>query len=102
MLDVDPSWLLAFATLCALAGMISLALGMHVHWQQVARSASAHRPLRWRVAGACLLSASLLLCLQADRASMAVLVWVMVMALGAMMTAQVLAWRPALLAWLAR
>lgn len=102
MPEWTPSLLLALATFGVVGGMACLAMGMAVHWQQVAPPGRLHRPLRWRVAGCALLLVSLLLCLRADHASMAVLVWLMLLALGAVITAQVLAWRPMLLAWLVR
>ena len=45
------------------------------------------------------LLASLLLCLRADHASMAVLVWVMSLAAAALLVAFTLAWRPHWLRW---
>lgn len=102
MLDLSDAGLLTMATVCAVMGMTSLALAMEVHWQQVRATSRVHHPWWWRVAGAIWLMASLYLCLQADRPSMAVLVWLMVLTLAALLTAQVLAWRPRWLVWLAR
>lgn len=102
MLEWSAAELLIMATVCAVMGMTSLALAMEVHWQQVQTASRVHHPWRWRVAGAIWLMASLYLCLQADRPSMAVLVWLMLLTLAAVLTAQVLAWRPRWLLWLAR
>lgn len=96
----EASWLAAAAVL-SLAGMAWLALGMDVHWGQV-----MHRPaseaVRTRralhVLGAAALLLSLLACLRADRPSMAVLVWAMLLAGSAVAVALTLARRPALMA----
>ncbi|WP_157268771.1 DUF3325 family protein [Azohydromonas aeria] len=96
----ESSWLMVAAGL-SLAGMAWLALGMDVHWSQV-----MHRPAdeavrtrrALRALGAAALLLSLLACLRADRPSMAVLVWVMLLAGSAVAVALALARRPALLA----
>lgn len=87
-------WLIA-ATALALSGMAWLALAMEVHWGQV-----VHRPAipatrqRLRGLGAVALLLSLLACLAADRPSMAVLVWIMLLAGSAIAVAMTLSWRP--------
>ena len=89
----DSLWLLV-ALLCSLVGIGWLALAMEVHWQQVrGAQAQAGRAtvLALRVLGVAALLASLLLCLRADHASMAVLVWVMLSAASAVVVAMVLA-----------
>jgi hypothetical protein len=100
--------LLAAAVLLAWCGTAWLALAMDVHWRQV-RSGSV--PTRatsraLRASGALALLASLLVCLRADHATMAPLVWVMALAAGALLVALLLAWRPRWLAplvvWLPR
>lgn len=92
----SASWILAGAALASVVGFAWLALAMDTHWQQVhgqaAKPALSRRLLR--VFGALLLAASLALCLLADHASMAVLVWVMLLAGAAVLIAFVLAWRP--------
>jgi hypothetical protein len=96
----EAIWLF-MATCLSLVGMGWLALAMDVHWGQV-----MHRPpeqaltqrmgLRW--AGAAALLLSLLSCLSADRPSMAVLVWVLLLAVSAFTVALVLSRRPRCLA----
>ncbi|MBT9494008.1 MAG: DUF3325 domain-containing protein [Paucibacter sp.] len=90
------SAMLAGAALAAVLGFAWLALAMDTHWQQVhgqgATPALSRRLLR--VMGSLLLAASLVLCLQADHASMAVLVWAMLLAGAAVLIAFVLAWQP--------
>lgn len=83
------------AVLCAFGGMGWLALSMPVHAQQAWTHPPTHaalRVLRWL--GAIAIAASLLLCLRADHASMAVLVWAMCLSGGALLTAFILAARP--------
>lgn len=97
----EALWLLIAAAL-NLAGMAWLALAMEVHWGQVMhRSAQVAVGVRrvLRALGAGALPLSLLACLKADRPSMAVLVWVMLLAASAAAVALVLAYRPRWLAW---
>ena len=88
-------WLLA-ATALSFCGMAWLALAMEVHWGQVMHR-PAHEALRTRRLlrglGASALLCSLLACLVADRPSMAVLVWVMLLAGSAVTVAMVLSRR---------
>lgn len=95
--------LLAFALLASLCGMGWLALAMDVHWAQVSGDAPArrHAPRRLRAAGGLALAASLALCLAADHASIAVLVWIMSLVAATLAVAFLLAVRPGWLAWLA-
>lgn len=92
----EALWLVIAATL-ALAGMGWLALAMEVHWGQVmhspAETAAGTRRLL-RVSGVTALPLSLLACLMADRPSMAVLVWVLLLAGSAVAMAMTLARRP--------
>lgn len=92
----DSFWLLVAAALCALIGMARLALAMPVHWQQVhGKSGLAPRSARrLRIGGGGGLLAALLLCLAADHASMAALVWVMLLTVAAVSVAMLLAYRP--------
>lgn len=87
---------LAGAAVLALAGAGWLALTMEVHWRQVHDGPQPGVATRGvlRMLGALALLASLLLCLMSDRASMAVLVWVMLLAVGVVSVALMLAWRP--------
>jgi hypothetical protein len=87
---------LAFALLACFLGLACLALSMTRHWRQVFPDSeppvAAQATLR--VAGACGLAASLILCLSNDYWTMASLVWVMMLAFCAVIVAMVLAWRP--------
>ena len=94
-------WLL-IALLCSVGGIAWLALAMDVHWKQMqGEEAQAGRATVWalRALGTGALLVSLLLCLRADHASMAVLVWVMSLAAAALLVAFALAWRPHWLRW---
>jgi len=92
--------LLAAALLCSTCGLAWLALALDAHWEQVKGAAAAGVGTRraLRLGGALALLAALLICLRADHATMAVLVWVMLLAAGALMVAFTLSWRPR---WLA-
>lgn len=96
----ETLWLL-LATLLNFVGMAWLALAKDAHWGQVmpgpARKAGAARR-RLRVLGSVGLALSLLACLQADPPSMAILEWVMLLAVGVTGVALALARRPR---WLA-
>ncbi|MGC4076465.1 MAG: DUF3325 family protein [Rubrivivax sp.] len=100
----EATWMLIAATLAALAAFAWLALAMDEHWQRVQGGAMPppRRPLR--VLGAAGVVASLAACLRADPPSMAVLVWLMLLAAAALAVALTLARRPGLLrlAWPAR
>lgn len=88
------SWLLALALLACIAGMGWLALSMQVHALQVWGTIPSRATTRiLRVLGALGLAIALSLCLMADHASMAVLVWVMTLASAALLTAFTLTWR---------
>jgi len=94
---VDATWLvLTAAGMATVAGCAWLALAMDVHWQQVHGSPGPARATRiaLRVLGIAGLAASAALCFMADRPSMAVLVWVMLLAGGALSVALTLAWKP--------
>ncbi|AOS77619.1 MULTISPECIES: DUF3325 family protein [Hydrogenophaga] len=90
--------LVVLAALASLAGMALFALALPAHWAQVA---GAHAPLsptvqrRLRAGGALALAGSLGLCLAVDHPSMAVLVWVMLLAVSAAGVAMWLSRRPA-------
>ena len=90
--------LLMLAALVTLAGTVAFALALPTHWAQVAGARAPLSPprQRWlRQAGALALAASLALCLAADHPSMAVLVWVMLLAVSATGVAMWLSRRPA-------
>lgn len=94
---------LAAAIACSGLGFAWLALSMEVHWEQVRgpgpASPSTVRLLR--VLGAAGLALSLVLCAVADHPTMAALVWIMSLALGAFCVAMTLTWRPQVLSVLA-
>lgn len=93
----EPSWVWTLAAvLSTVAGFGWLALAMAVHWQQVHGSGVPPRRALRALGGVALL-ASALCCAMADRASMAVLVWLMLLAGTAPLIAFTLAWRPQLL-----
>lgn len=93
--------LLAAALGVCTVGFAWLALAMDVHWAQVrgeqpALAAPTQR--RLRVLGGAAMALALLLCLLADHPGMAALVWIMSLALSALLVAFTLSWRPRLLA----
>lgn len=95
--------LLGTAFGASVVGFAWLALAMETHWQQV-RGGLAPSPtgvVALRVLGVLGLAVSLGLCLWADHATMAALVWPMALASGAVTMALLLAWRPRWLAPLA-
>lgn len=96
---MSESLLLALALLCSAAGLGWLALAMETHWKQVhtAPVPGRGRTLLLRVLGCVALLVSLGLCLRVDHPTMAALVWIMTLALSALMIALVLALRPRLL-----
>ncbi len=96
MLDVAY---LGLATLLSLLGMVWLALSMDVHWAQVQQIALAEsRPPKavLKGLGYLAISVSLVICLFADRPSIAVLVWIMLLVGAAFTVAFVLAKKPGL------
>jgi hypothetical protein len=94
--------MLLLAMVAGLTGMAWLALAKLPHWRQVtgepAQRAGTRR--RLRIAGATALSLSLGLCLAADHVSMSFLVWIMIIAAGALSVAFALAYQPRTLRWL--
>lgn len=100
---VEAKWLfLVAAGAASLLALTWLALSMDDHWQQVHGQASPRPDTRktLRALGVLGLAASLFLCLGADHASIAVLVWLMLVPASAITVAMTLAWRPAWLRWL--
>ncbi len=95
MVEPSHAGLLAGALLACVAGMGWLALAMPVHAQQAwQRTPSVATRRGLRGLGGIGLMLALGLCLRADHPTMAVLVWIMALALGAVLTALTLAWRP--------
>lgn len=88
--------MLAAALVSSFAGLAWLALAMEVHWRQVRVGAPLTRRTCavLRALGVSALVLSLALCLAADHPTMAVLVWVMSLAGGALALSLTLAWRP--------
>lgn len=94
---MDNLLLLAATVLCV-SGMAWLALAMDVHWKQVNDGAIAAKTVRsLRVLGYIALFFSLVCCLAVDHATMASLVWIMLLAGSALTVAFTLSWRPRLL-----
>lgn len=93
--------LLLLATMVTLLGMIWFALAKEPHWMQVRGgepfSTSAKSTLRGL--GATCIAASFFICMFADHPTMAVLVWIMLIAFGALATAFTLSWRAQWLAF---
>lgn len=92
---------LAFAVFCSFCGMVWLALAKRSHWAQLrgAEPLTANRARGLQALGSAALLVSMLLCLRADAASMAALVWVMTLSASALLVALTLAWRPRWLRW---
>ncbi len=87
-------WLAAYG-LCV-AGLGWLALAMDVHWRQASAAPLPSRPRRKLLQGLGIaaLAGSLAACLAADHATMAPLVWLMLLAAAALTVALTLSWRP--------
>ncbi|MDQ9172392.1 DUF3325 domain-containing protein [Oxalobacteraceae bacterium R-40] len=96
---MDKSMILAAAAACALTGFAWLALAMEEHWTQVfSKPPPSPTPQAvLRALGLTGLAASGALCFVADRPSMAILVWILFMAVGSISIALMLTWKPALL-----
>lgn len=86
------SWWLFLAVVTCFAGMSWLALAKESHWRQVCGQ-ERHPKGRLRVLGALALMLSLGWCFQADHPSIAILVWVMLLAASALAIALLLSWR---------
>ncbi|GAA3973889.1 DUF3325 domain-containing protein [Allohahella marinimesophila] len=94
---MSESLYLLAAFISAFTGMAWLALAMPVHWHQVHEQGKT-RPATsaMRGTGSVMLILAGVFCLLADHASMAVLVWFMLLTLSAVLVAWLLARRPAL------
>lgn len=105
---MSDALLLALALASNTTGLAWLALSLDTHWEQVRGADPQPRRtvVRLRWLGAAGLAAGLALCLAADHASMAALVWCMLLAAGALAVAFTLSLRPQLLrpavAWAGR
>lgn len=91
--------LLLAAIISNTVGFAWLALSMESHWRQVLgpRQLTRQSVVVLRTLGVLGLALSLFLCLRADHATMAPLVWVMALASAALVVAFTLAWRPGIL-----
>jgi Protein of unknown function (DUF3325) len=98
---VDGLWLLLAGTL-SFCGVGWLALAKAPHWEQVrGKGPSAGRPERGlRVLGAVAVTLSLVACLVADHATIASLVWVMLLTASSLLVSFTLAFCPRGLGWL--
>ena len=93
--SLSANLMLGAALLSSLAGMAWLALSMQVHALQVWQREPSPSVLRLlRILGSCSICIALALCLAADHATMAVLVWVMALSAAAMLVAFTLSSRP--------
>lgn len=98
----EPWIALVLAALSCWVGFAWLALAMNAHWQQVmgvGSTPSTHTRKTLRILGSLGLLVSAVLCFVADRPSMAVLVWLMLLAAAAPSIGILLAWRPQTLQW---
>lgn len=96
----EAMWLIV-AVITALLSMGWLALAYETHWQQVfTDSKTQPSKRRLKLTGCVFIVLSALCCLMADHPSMAVLVWVMLLALAAMTVAMILSHKPRLLRFL--
>lgn len=94
------NFFLVMATMLCVSGMAWLALAMDAHWKQVRSGLPSERTvLVLRYLGGAALFLSLICCLAVDHASMASLVWIMLLAGSALSVALILSWRPRLLAF---
>lgn len=98
---VDSSVALLLAGVICFISFGWLALAINIHWQQVMATEPRTNTRRaLQISGSLGLLISAVFCFIADRPSMAVLVWIMLLALTAPAIAMLLAWRPMLLRWL--
>jgi hypothetical protein len=90
------AWFLVVAAVCGFIGMALIALSLPAHWAQVRGDESApngsSKTLRALGGGALILS--LVACMNADHASMASLVWLMLLTASSLAVAFTLSWRP--------
>lgn len=86
---------LLLASLLSMVAMGWLALSLPSHWKQVSHGKPDSN--RLRIAGWLTLMASAAACLMADHPSMAILVWLMLLAASAFALGMTLSYRPRLL-----
>jgi hypothetical protein len=88
--------LLVAALFSCMLGLAWLALTLDAHWQQVRGSQPLPKTMVpvLRVLGAAALFMSLLLCFSVDHPSMAALVWIMSLAVAALVVTFTFTWRP--------
>lgn len=90
--------LLFFAIAVCVCGMAWFALSLESHWRQLRSNTPSRTVVRQlRLLGWASMVVSLLLCLAADHATMASLVWVMSLAASTLIISFTLTWRPRLL-----
>ena len=90
--------LLSLAVVMSLTSFAWLALAMDTHWKKVQEGrVSGHPAKALRVMGWLGLLITAVLCFMADRPSMAVLVWIMLLAASAPSVGMLLSYRPQLL-----
>ena len=91
--------LLLAAVLMSLASFAWLALAMDVHWKNVQQGQHLldHPTKKLRLMGWLGLLITAILCFMADRPSMALLVWIMLLAATAPGVGMILSYRPQLL-----
>lgn len=84
-----------FAAVCVLISFAWLALSLNTHWRQVYGGSGPQPAIRvaLRVLGWTALMTSGVLCFVANRPSMAILVWIMLLATAAPIVAFTLSWR---------
>ena len=91
----NTAFLLLLAALMALASFSWLALAMDAHWKKVQAGRNTVHPAKvLRAMGWLGLLVTAVLCFMADRPSMAVLVWIMLLAATAPSVGMILSWRP--------
>jgi len=92
---MHESVLLAGSLVCCVLGCSWFALAKDVHWREAigATGLSRGTQIRLRTLGAIALLVSLTMCLSVDHASIAALVWIMMVAAAAMLVAFALSWK---------
>lgn len=98
---VNSAVALLLASVICFISFSWLALAINIHWRQVMETelrTDTRRALQ--ISGSLGLLISAVFCFIADHPSMAVLVWIMLLAVTAPAVGMLLAWRPMLLRWL--
>ena len=98
----DASLYSLLALLLAVLGFAWLALALPNHWRQVHGDLPLTTPRKIAMRGcACLMLGLSLMCsLEGDTPAMAILLWVMLLAVATLIVALTLSWRAPWLAWL--